>query len=461
MSFFTTPEILSVSSITRSIKSLLENEYRFIHVRGEVSNLRRPYSGHLYFTLKDDSAQLKTVCFKGQQKFLERAIEDGQQLVCHGRISIYDQRGEYQLIVDTVDFQGSGHLYETFEKLKVKLGEQGLFDQERKRPMPPFARSIVVITSPSGAAIQDFLKICRQRHTTATISIYPVRVQGEGSAREISQAIDRVNEQLTPDLIVLCRGGGSIEDLWSFNEECVAKAISRSTIPIVTGIGHEIDFTIADFCSDLRAPTPTGAAEQVIVDEDLLRDSIQLLTQRLHRSIVSFLDSSASQVHHLQRLVGNLEPLFTRSSLDLDARFSRFVQAMHNRIMTRQATFDKLHLGLRHQSPGAKLLAHQERLNHLRERLSERINQQVSHKENAYTRQLMLLDAVSPLATLARGYSITRKKDQKDGDYKVINSVEQIAIQDRLEIILHQGKVECEVVRKDATGALPEKNSLQ
>ena len=233
MSFFSTPEIQSVSQLSSSIKYLLEDEFRFIHVRGEVSNLRRPHSGHLYFTLKDQAAQLKTVLFKGQQKFLTGTIENGSQLVCHGRISVYEPRGDYQLIVDTVDFQGSGQLYIEFERLKKKLEKEGLFEPASKKPIQRFPKEIVVITSPSGAAIQDFLKICHLRQTNIHIKILPVRVQGVGSGQEISQAIKQVNERLTPDIIVLLRGGGSLEDLWSFNEEGVARAIAESAIPIV------------------------------------------------------------------------------------------------------------------------------------------------------------------------------------------------------------------------------------
>lgn len=448
MSYFTKPDIQSVSQITSSIKSLLEDEFRFVHIRGEVSNLRRPYSGHLYFTLKDDSSQLKTVLFKGQQKFLESDIEEGQQLVCHGRISIYEPRGDYQLIVDTVDFQGSGRLYLEFEKLKKKLRDEGLFDQSIKKPIQQFPREIVVITSPSGAAIHDFLKICALRQTTSVIKIFPVRVQGEGSGLEISRAIKRVNEELSPDLLVLIRGGGSIEDLWAFNEECVARAIAQSEIPVVTGIGHEIDFTIADFCSDLRTPTPTAAAEQIIFDKLMLTDHIQSLIRRIGLSISTLLDSYEGQVRGFQKLMGNLEPLFSRYSLDLDMRFSRFAHLVNKRLLNVQARFDQLHITLKHQAPNLRLQAYQNRVTHLHERLVDRIGQLFHNKEDNFTRQLMLLDAVSPLATLARGYSISRKKDKITGDYVVVSDSDQIAVQDRLQIILNQGRIECDVVSK-------------
>ncbi|RPH38632.1 MAG: exodeoxyribonuclease VII large subunit, partial [Desulfobulbaceae bacterium] len=267
-------EILTVSQATQSIKYLLEDSFRFIHVRGEISNLKIPYSGHQYFILKDSSAQLRAVLFKTQERYLSRPLADGQQVLCHGRISVYEQRGEYQLIIDIVENLGSGELQIKFEKLKKKLADEGLFAGSRKKPLPPFPEKIILLTSPSGAAVHDFLTVWHNRRSSVAIQILPVRVQGKGAGEEIAAALDLANNKLTADMIVLCRGGGSIEDLWAFNEECVARAIARSAIPVVTGIGHEIDFTIADFCADLRAPTPTGAAERIIPDTLLLRRQI-------------------------------------------------------------------------------------------------------------------------------------------------------------------------------------------
>ena len=259
--------VYSVSALTRELKNLVESKYRFIQVQGEVSNLKRPYSGHSYFTLKDDRAQLRAVLFKGNSRYLQKPIEDGQQVICHGRISIYEPRGDYQLIVDTVDFQGSGLLQVKFEELKKKLAAEGLFDPDKKQPVQKFPREIVLVTSPTGAAVHDFLKIWRKRDVPCNILLFPVRVQGSGAADEISQAITTVNKHFPQvDCIVMCRGGGSLEDLWAFNEEVVARSIAESRLPVVSAIGHEIDFTISDFCADIRAATPTAAAEQLIPD---------------------------------------------------------------------------------------------------------------------------------------------------------------------------------------------------
>lgn len=453
MSLFSSPEILTVTQITQSIKLLLEDEYRFVHISGEVSNLRRPHSGHLYFTLKDDSSQLRAVLFKSTQKFLDGTIDNGNQLVCHGKISVYNPRGEYQLIVDTIDFHGSGNLHLEYEKLKKKLQGEGLFDQQRKKTIPPYPRQIVLITSPSGAAIQDFLKICSLRKTPANIKVFPVRVQGEGSGEEISFAIERVNEEIAPDVLVLLRGGGSIEDLWAFNEECVARAISKSKIPIITGIGHEIDFTIADFCSDLRAATPTAAAELLIDDKDDLLDHIQSQTRRIGISVSALINSCSQRVSILQKQISNLESLFIRYSLDLDLQFSRFVHLTNQQLSKRQGHLDQLSLTLKHHAPTQKLQLNQERIFHLQKRLLELIRQCYHRKQDELSTQLMLLETVNPLATLARGYSIARKKDPITGEYTVVSDSSQASPKDSLQIILNKGRLECEVVDNGAKGS--------
>ncbi len=446
MSFFSQPEILSVSEVTGQIKTLLENEFRFVHISGEVSNLRQPYSGHQYFTLKDSSAQLKAVLFKGQQKFLSDSLRDGIQVICHGRISVYDPRGEYQLIVDTVDFHGSGALYEEFERLKKKLRDEGLFDEQKKSPIPAFPKEIVVVTSPSGAAIRDFLKIHQLRRSNCNISLYPVRVQGEGSGNEISNAISHINQQLSPDILVLMRGGGSIEDLWAFNEECVARAIADSTIPVVTGIGHEIDFTIADFCSDLRMPTPTAVAEHLLFNRSELFNTIQGLEKRILRSLSTNISISAGSVKECRRRILNLEPLFTRYSLDIDYRSSRLLDQMNNRLLAATNSLEKISLLFSHQAPHLKIKADLDRLTLYSTRLKEMIEQTLSKNEYHFKQQLSLLDAVSPLATLARGYSIARKKHAETGRYTIISNTEQLKQNDNLEIILHRGQIDCNVV---------------
>ena len=258
-----TPRILTVTELTRSIRGILETEFPFITVSGEISNLRQPYSGHVYLTLKDENSQIKAVLFKLQQKYLRELPADGQKVICRGRISVYEPRGEYQLIIDYLERLGTGELQVAFGMLKQKLADEGLFDPVTKKEIPRFPARIALVTSPEGAALHDFLKVALERYPSQPIEIFPVRVQGKEAATEITNALVQLNQLQRSEVIVLCRGGGSIEDLWPFNEESVARAIYASHIPVVSAVGHEIDYTIADFVADLRAPTPSAAAETI------------------------------------------------------------------------------------------------------------------------------------------------------------------------------------------------------
>ncbi|WP_457576291.1 exodeoxyribonuclease VII large subunit, partial [Desulfomarina sp.] len=285
------PTVLTVTELTSSIKTLLEGEYRFIRIKGEVSNLRVPFSGHSYFSLKDSHSQIRAVLFKNQKRFVSHSLEDGQQIICFGRISVYEPRGDYQIIIDSIEHLGTGHLQIEFEKLKTRLASEGLFSHDIKKKIPTLPFKIIIISSPTGAALQDFLKIYSSRNFPACLQILPVRVQGEQAAKEIASAIESANRIKDADILILCRGGGSIEDLWAFNEELTARAIYRSKIPVVTGIGHETDFTIADFCADLRCPTPTGAATAILPDGGELCKILKLLKRRMGFRILSKIEN--------------------------------------------------------------------------------------------------------------------------------------------------------------------------
>src|SRR3990172_5484797 len=255
--------VLKVSELTREIKDILEGKFYEVWVEGEISNLRIPPSGHLYFTLKDDSSQIRAVLFRLQARALRFIPEDGLHVICGGRISVYEKRGEYQLILETMEPKGVGALQLAFLQLKDKLEKEGFFDPGRRKPIPMFPQAIGIVTSPTGAVIRDMLHIIERRFKNVRIVLYPVRVQGEGAALEIAGGIDYFNALNEVDVIIVGRGGGSIEDLWAFNEEEVARAIYHSKIPIISAVGHETDYTIADFVADLRAPTPSAAAELV------------------------------------------------------------------------------------------------------------------------------------------------------------------------------------------------------
>ena len=258
------PRIYSVTDLTRMIKNHLEQEFSLVWVSGEVSNLRYPHSGHCYFTLKDQTAQVRVVIFRSNLQPMRLKPADSLKIVCRGQLTVYEPRGEYQLIADYLEPLGLGALAQAFEQLKARLAAEGLFDARHKRPLPFLPRRLAVVTSPSGAAIRDFLQILNRRFPNIEVVLYPVRVQGQGAAEEIEAAIQTLNTMPEVEVIILTRGGGSIEDLWAFNEEKVARAIFHSTIPVISAVGHEIDFTIADFVADLRAPTPSAAAELVV-----------------------------------------------------------------------------------------------------------------------------------------------------------------------------------------------------
>ena len=438
--------VYTVESLTRELKNLVENKYRFVRVQGEISGLKRPFSGHSYFTLKDPSAQLKAVLFKGSARYLAQDIADGQQVVCHGRLSIYEPRGEYQLIVDSVDFQGAGLLQQRFEKLKNKLAQDGLFSAERKKQIPGFPKEIVILTSPSGAAVHDFLKIWRKRAFPTNISIFPVRVQGTEAAGEIATALTTVNrEYADSDLVVLCRGGGSLEDLWAFNEEIVARAIARSALPVVSAIGHEVDFTISDFCADMRAATPTAAAEALIPDSSNLRDQIQRFRNTLSTSIYTLIEDSYYRVNQNRRLLGDLDFLFTNVSLRLDHATDKLQNVISKRLEKEQSRSNELASRLQNNSPLARLGFQQQRLTFVAEKLHLHIERFLNDLQERLGRHASLLDAVSPLATLARGYSITSKIDPTSGKKSVIQRSDELQSGDQIEVRLHKGKIQCEV----------------
>jgi len=417
----TDPAIYSVSSLTRELKYLVEGKYRFIRVQGEISNLKRPYSGHAYFTLKDSGAQLKGVLFKGQSRYLDHALEDGQQVICHGRISIYEPRGDYQIIVDNVDFQGSGLLQIRFEEMKKKLASEGLFDQVAKQQLNSYPRKIVLITSPSGAAVHDFLHIWRKKNFPTDITILPVRVQGETAASEISNAITSAHRHLPEtDIIVLCRGGGSLEDLWPFNEEVVARAIARASIPIVSAIGHDVDFSISDFCADLRAPTPTAAAEMIIPDGNELKLRIQNIRNILLKKIDHRLEDLQYRVDQNHRLLGDMDFLFINNSLRLDHASHRLYAVMEKQITTATVGCNELSSRLRNSSPIQRLTEQAQKLGFATEKLGFFFHKSLADKEANLAAKAALLDSVSPLATMARGYSIVSKIDKKSGRKSII-----------------------------------------
>ncbi len=359
----TQSHILTVSQLTGRIKDLLEGSFPEVWVEGEISNLTIPQSGHAYFTLKDGQAQIRAILFRSSQRFLKFTLQHGIKVICRCRVSVYEPRGEYQLIVDYLEPEGVGALQLAFEQLKARLEKEGLFDLDRKKPLPVLPARIGLITSPTGAAIRDILQVIKRRHPKIHILLYPVPVQGAEAAPAIVEALRHFNAGQSADVLIVGRGGGSLEDLWAFNEEQVARAISASKIPVISAVGHETDYTIADFVADLRAPTPSAAAEMVVQGEEHFRDSIRLLSSNLVRSMHQRLESAREALRGHLMLLG-----------DPRRRLEHYVQRLDD--LTHRMT-----LGLRH--------------NLLRDRT--RLGAAAAG-----------LDHLNPLGILSRGYSVTQ-----------------------------------------------------
>jgi len=320
----TAKQILTVSQLTKDIKLVLENSFGMVWVEGEVSNLRRPSSGHVYFTLKDESSQIRCVLFKQNSLGIKFQLKDGIKIVVFARLSIYERDGNYQLYINTIEPKGKGSLQLAFEQLKERLIKEGIFDIEHKKPIPFLPKTIGIITSPTGAVIRDMLYVLEKRFKGFSVIIYPVKVQGEGAKIYIVEAIEYFNLEKNVDVLIIARGGGSIEDLWAFNEEAVARAIYKSQIPIISAVGHETDFTIADFVSDMRAPTPSRAAELVIPQKNELYQKIENFIDQINRSLKYFIPVYKQRLDDLgDSLRRNLETLLKEKKQQLKLSISR------------------------------------------------------------------------------------------------------------------------------------------
>ncbi|MFW8601692.1 exodeoxyribonuclease VII large subunit [Desulfobacterota bacterium M19] len=436
-----TNTVQTVTEITRSIKGILEHGFAFVAVNGEISNLRRPYSGHLYFTLKDDNAQLKAVLFKSQSRYLEKELRDGAQVICRGRVSVYEARGDYQIIVDSVDFAGAGLKYLAFEKLKRRLEGEGLFAASHKLPIPFLPRKIALITSPQGAAVHDFLKIAARRFPAVPIEIYPAPMQGEQAAAAIIQALRLVQER-NCEVIVICRGGGSFEDLWPFNNEELAREIYKCPLPVVSAIGHEVDFTILDLVADKRSPTPTAAAEAVLPDRLVLSQTVsrnkQRLTESMNRRLTILRQRTEAQCRLLTVPANALQGIRLR----LEQTEGSLQRAMDNILLTMSRAVDNQVNALLFHSPRTLIARHHERLQVFKESLSRQIRARLEHETARFRQAAALLNAVSPLNILGRGYAVVTLLP----DNKILRSRGDAAPGDRLRLTLHDGKLDCQVV---------------
>jgi len=408
-------EIYSVSRLNREVRLLLNSSFPLLWVEGELSNVARPRSGHLYFTLKDADAQVRCAMFRNRNQHLDFTAEDGIKVLVRAHVGLYETRGEFQLSVDHMEPSGSGELQRAFEILKKQLAAEGLFDPQRKRDLPKYPRRLGVITSPTGAAIRDILSVLGRRFPALPVLIYPVPVQGEGAAEAIADALLRADQRKDCDVLVLARGGGSLEDLWAFNEEIVARAIAACQIPVVAGIGHDIDVTIADFAADHRAPTPSVAAELISADQLKLRETLEQTRQDLKRRLTKRLEGLRQTLKWLNGRLQQRHPSheIQQHSQRLDDLERRLNLATHLGLKSNLQRVSELAHRLQRHSPAAQLAQTAGR--HIQ--LTRRLITAVQHRLIDSRRQLEILtqtlNAVSPLAILGRGYAIvTRDSDQ-------------------------------------------------
>ncbi|MFI4962939.1 MAG: exodeoxyribonuclease VII large subunit, partial [Legionellales bacterium] len=429
--------VLTVSQLNQQVKRFLEFEIGLVQVEGEVSNLSKPSSGHFYFTLKDSSAQLRCVFFKNRHTgALSNKLSDGQLVIATGRLSLYEARGEYQLIIEQLTDAGFGALYQRFEALKTKLAAQGLFNQDRKKTIPTFPTTIGIISSPSGAALQDILSTLGRRYPLAKVLIYPSEVQGTTAHQQLIKALKKANSDKKCEVLILARGGGSIEDLWAFNDEQLALTIAASNIPIVSGVGHETDFTIADFVADYRAETPTAAATAVTPDCMELQNYFAQTLLRLQAAITRIIQQYRITVGHIMDKLSSPEKSIASYWQRLDY-LERQLHAYLSGIMGQKR--HQLHLNsarLHLHNPKTQINQTQVKMAQIRALLIQHISTKVSHLKYQLTSNLATLHAVSPLATLDRGYAIASTHN------KALFSVEHLQIGDLINIRLAQGRLE-------------------
>lgn len=403
---YTEAKIYTVSKITKYIKNLFENDYNLqdIWILGEISNFKLHSSGHMYFVLKDQESQIKGVMFKGNNLSLRFMPQDGMKVKVRGDISVYERRGEYQLYVKEIVEAGKGELYLAFERLKEKLKAEGLFSEEFKKKLPLVPKNIAVITSPTGAAIRDVITVSLRRFPNLSILVVPSLVQGTLAAQEIAKKIDFLNKHFNNlDFIIISRGGGSLEELWAFNEEILARSIYNSKIPIVSAIGHETDFTISDFVADLRCPTPSAAAEMTIPDKSSLINNINLLNSKLNKAIKRNLELKVENINSINK-------------------------------------------SIQYQGPENKINQYYQYIDEFSVRIKLRIKHQIELYEEKIKKDKQRLDSLSPGAVIERGYSICRKIPGKE----IIKRLNQVEIGNEIEVIISDGKMLGKVDKKEA-----------
>nr|WP_096857420.1 exodeoxyribonuclease VII large subunit [Escherichia coli] len=436
------PAIFTVSRLNQTVRLLLEHEIGQVWISGEISNFTQPASGHWYFTLKDDTGQVRCAMFRNSNRRITFRPQHGQQVLVRANITLYEPRGDYQIIVESMQPAGEGLLQQKYEQLKAKLQAEGLFELQYKKSLPSPAHCVGVLTSKTGAALHDILHVLKRRDPSLPVIIYPTAVQGDDAPGQIVRAIELANKRNECDVLIVGRGGGSLEDLWSFNDERVARAIFASRIPVVSAVGHETDVTIADFIADLRAPTPSAAAEMVSRNQRELLRQIQSVQQRLGMAMDYFLANRTRRLtllhHRLQQQHPQLRLARQQTALErLQQRMNLAIDSQIKRTNKRQV---RLLQRLNQQNPQPRIHRVQSRIQHLEHRLAEHVHSRLSAMRERFGNAVTHLEAVSPLSTLARGYSVTTVTDGK-----VLKKVKQVKTGDVMTTRLEDGWVKSEV----------------
>ncbi|MBA8579811.1 exodeoxyribonuclease VII large subunit [Escherichia fergusonii] len=448
------PAIFTVSRLNQTVRLLLEHEMGQVWISGEISNFTQPASGHWYFTLKDDNAQVRCAMFRNSNRRVTFRPQHGQQVLVRASITLYEPRGDYQIIVESMQPAGEGLLQQKYEQLKAKLQAEGLFDQQFKNPLPSPAHCVGVITSKTGAALHDILHVLKRRDPSLPVIIYPTAVQGDDAPGQIVRTIELANLRNECDVLIVGRGGGSLEDLWSFNDERVARAIFASRIPVVSAVGHETDVTIADFVADLRAPTPSAAAEVVSRNQQELLRQVQSTRQRLEMAMDYYLANRTrrfTQIHHrLQQQHPQLRLAHQQTTLERLQKRMSF--ALENQLKRAGQQQQRLTLRLNQQNPQPKIHRAQTRVQQLEYRLAENLRAQLSAMRERFGNTVTHLEAVSPLSTLARGYSVTSAADGA-----VLKQVKQVKVGETLTTRLGDGVVISEVSQVKRSRQSPNK----
>ncbi|HEY7884782.1 MAG TPA: exodeoxyribonuclease VII large subunit [Cellvibrionaceae bacterium] len=433
-------EILTVSRLNRLSRQILETQLPLIWVEGELSNVALPSSGHWYFTLKDDAAQVRCAMFKNRNQGVKFQPAQGQHVLLRARVSLYEGRGDYQLIAEHMEEAGFGKLQREFEQLKQRLGAEGLFAADHKRPLPTLPRHIAVITSPTGAAIRDILSVLGRRFAACEVTVIPALVQGKEAPRQLIDALALAARANCFDAVILSRGGGSLEDLWPFNDEALARAIWASELPVISAVGHEVDFTIADFVADVRAPTPSAAAELLVPDAtDWLRQLAQK-HQQLHQIIVRILREDRAQLDYLSKRLRHPREALHMKAQRLDGLEISLTRAMKSSLTQAKNQLQQQRLQLEHQHPERTLHELQRRFKTLAPMLERNIIQQLQQHQQRLGEKARLLHSVSPLDTLDRGYAIVR-----NGKGEVIRESQHTTPGSEITATLRQGELLCTV----------------